>query len=56
MKFLAYLDENNKISDAHVFMQGGFQDWQNRLAFIKRCGDAQHKYKEIHDDGGSREL
>jgi hypothetical protein len=30
-------------------MKNGFLDWTRRLAFITRCGDAQHKYKEIHD-------
>ena len=47
--FIAYLDESNKILEAHMFMKKGFSDWTGRLGFIQRCGDAQRKYKQIHD-------
>lgn len=47
--FLAYLDDNNKILEAHMFTSKGFVDWADRIAFIRRCGDAEHKYPEIHD-------
>lgn len=47
--FIAYLDENNKIVEAHHFTYG-FMDWHMRLEFIKRCRDPDGKYEEVPRD------
>jgi hypothetical protein len=44
--FVGYLDDAGKIVEAHMFTYG-FDDWDQRLEFIKGCGDAEGKYKDV---------